>query len=174
MNDIIFNYLFSFAHQSVFTDKVITFIAEPFAIMVLMIGGLYILFHHEIFKAENPYQVIRTKGGEIFKVALSLGVAYLSSYILKLFFAAARPFESMPFITPVFGETGHAFPSSHAAVFSALAFSIFFLHKKAGMVFMVLALFIGMARIVAGVHFPIDILGGFVLGALVAYLVKKA
>ena len=31
---------------------------------------------------------------------------------------------------------------------------------------------LGLARIIAGVHFPIDILGGFIIGALVAYFVK--
>ena len=54
----------------------------------------------------------------------------------------------------------------------ALAFAIYFLHKQAGYWFMFFALIIGVARIMAGVHFPLDILGGFVLGALVAYLVK--
>jgi membrane-associated phospholipid phosphatase len=34
-------------------------------------------------------------------------------------------------------------------------------------------LLIGVARIIAGVHFPIDILGGFCLGFLVAYLFNK-
>jgi len=109
----------------------------------------------------------------MFKVGLSVGLGYLCSYILKLLFASTRPFETMPFVTSVFHETGYAFPSSHAAIFSALAFSIFFMHKKAGIVFMALALIIGVSRIVAGVHFPVDILGGFLLGALVAYLVKK-
>ena len=36
---------------------------------------------------------------------------------------------------------------------------------------MLFALVIGVARIMLGVHFPGDILGGFVLGALVAYAV---
>ena len=36
---------------------------------------------------------------------------------------------------------------------------------------MFFALLIGLARIIAGVHFPIDILGGFVLGGIVSFLV---
>jgi membrane-associated phospholipid phosphatase len=55
----------------------------------------------------------------------------------------------------------------------ALAVSIFFSHKKMGYVFIALAFVIGFARIAGGVHFPVDILGGFILGALVAYLVKN-
>jgi len=39
---------------------------------------------------------------------------------------------------------------------------------------MFFAFLIGIARIIAGVHFPIDILGGFILGAGIAYLIKLA
>jgi undecaprenyl-diphosphatase len=53
-----------------------------------------------------------------------------------------------------------------------IAFAIFLTHKKAGYWFMFFALLIGLARIIVGVHFPIDILGGFILGALIAYLVR--
>ena len=38
--------------------------------------------------------------------------------------------------------------------------------------FIFFAILIGLARIAAGVHFPIDILGGYVLGILVACVVK--
>jgi membrane-associated phospholipid phosphatase len=61
----------------------------------------------------------------------------------------------------------------------ALAFALYFNHKKVGLPaqagywFIFFALLIGVARIMAGVHFPIDILGGFVLGFLIAFLLKK-
>ncbi len=37
---------------------------------------------------------------------------------------------------------------------------------------MFFALLIGIARVMAGVHFSIDILGGFILGALIALIVQ--
>lgn len=69
-------------------------------------------------------------------------------------------------------ESGYAFPSGHSTAFMALATSIFLSHKRVGYLFIVFAVLIGLARIVAGVHFPLDILGGFILGAGVAYIVK--
>jgi membrane-associated phospholipid phosphatase len=54
----------------------------------------------------------------------------------------------------------------------ALAFAVFFSHKKAGYIFICFAFLIGLARITAGVHFPVDIFGGFVLGAMIACSVK--
>ena len=76
-------------------------------------------------------------------------------------------------IVPLFSESGYAFPSGHATFFMALAFALFFNHKKAGYVFILFALLIGIARIIAGVHFPVDILGGFILGFFIAFFVKN-
>jgi undecaprenyl-diphosphatase len=36
---------------------------------------------------------------------------------------------------------------------------------------MLFAFLIGLARIAAGIHFPIDVLAGFIIGILTAYLV---
>ena len=80
-------------------------------------------------------------------------------------------------VQTLFLETGYAFPSGHTAVAAAIAFAIFFINKKIGYLFMSFALLIGLARIVAGVHFPVDILGGVVLGGgvswFVAFFLKK-
>jgi undecaprenyl-diphosphatase len=73
---------------------------------------------------------------------------------------------------PLLNKTDFSFPSGHATFFMALGFGIFFSHKKAGYVFIFFALLIGIARIIAGVHFPVDILSGFILGAIIAYLVR--
>jgi undecaprenyl-diphosphatase len=78
-----------------------------------------------------------------------------------------------PQVHSLFAESWYSFPSGHATFFMALAVSIFLSHKKAGYLFMFFALLIGIARIIAGVHFPVDILGGFVIGALVAFFVKS-
>ena len=76
-----------------------------------------------------------------------------------------------------FIEAGSSFPSGHATFFMGLAVALFFIDKKIGYLFMFFALIIGLARIIAGAHFPVDILGGFILGSLVsvsvAYFAKN-
>src|SRR3989344_3351084 len=132
MNEIIFFFFYNLAHQNVFFDDLVIFFAIYFPYVVIFLAGVFLIMHHEVFKAESTSQV-----------------------------------------RSLFPETGYAFPSGHATFFMALALSIFFFHKKAGFIFMFFTLIIGLARIIAGVHFPIDILGGFILGALVALLIKK-
>lgn len=172
MNNQIFFFFYSFAHQSKIFDDVIIFFAVYFPYLVIIFAGLFLLFHHEVLGAETPAQVFWEKKKEILGVFFAGILAYIVSILLKIFIQTPRPFDAFSQVHSLISETGYSFPSGHATFFMALAMSIFFMHKKAGYWFMFFALLIGLARIIAGVHFPVDILGGFVLGALVAWLVE--
>ena len=173
MNNQIFFFFYYLAHRSELFDKLIIFLAVYFPYIVIILAGLFLLFHHDILRAESPYQVFLQKKKEIFKVFFSCVSVYFIALILKNLLHISRPFLALPDISPLFIKTTYAFPSEHASFFMVLAISIFLLHKKVGYIFMFFALIIGVARIIAGVHFPVDILGGFILGALVAYFLKN-
>ncbi len=173
MNNSIFYFFYNLAHQSAFFDQLVVFFAQTFPYVVIILAGLFLLFHYEVFKAESTFQVFLQKKKEILLVFFAGGAAWVLSKILKILIHTSRPFEKLSDVQPLLPETGFAFPSSHATFFAALAVGIFLKHKKAGYVFMFFALLIGVARIIAGVHFPIDILGGFILGSLIAYFLRN-
>jgi undecaprenyl-diphosphatase len=160
MNNAIFFFFYDLAHQSQILDKVVVFFAVYFPYIVAVLAGLFLLFYRKSWR-------------EFFIVFFSAGLAVLVSLIFKFLIRAPRPFLALPGVHALFSETGYAFPSGHATFFSALAVALFFYNKKIGYAFMFFALIIGIARIIAGVHFPIDILGGFIVGALVAFFVKN-
>ncbi len=61
--------------------------------------------------------------------------------------------------------------SAHASTGMALAFYFFLLLKpyyRYASLYLLLALFIGYSRIYIGVHFPLDVITGFVFGAIIA------
>ena len=66
-----------------------------------------------------------------------------------------------------------AFPSQHAALAFALGVTIFMHDRKVGWFYLIGAIAIGIARVVANVHYPVDIIGGALLGTLVAVIVEK-
>jgi undecaprenyl-diphosphatase len=77
-------------------------------------------------------------------------------------------------VTPLFIHGGYnSFPSGHATFFASLALAMFFYHKKRGWYFLLSALIIGLARIISGVHYPIDIVAGYIIGVCSAYFVIK-
>jgi membrane-associated phospholipid phosphatase len=172
MNNQIFFLFYNLAHQSVFGDKLIVFFAQTFPYLVILLAAIFLFFHHEIFSAEKPFKALRQKWREIVLVFFSGALAWCLAQVLKFLVHTPRPFEALSNVHNLINETGYSFPSGHATFFMALALAIFFSHKKAGYRFMFFALLIGLARIIAGIHFPVDILGGFVLGAGVAYFVR--
>jgi len=157
MNNQIFFFFYNLSHQSIFFDKVVFFTAVYFPYLVVMLAGIFLIFYRKSWK-------------EFFIVFISSGFAWIFSFILKILIHLPRPFLALANVQALFNESGFAFPSGHATFFSALAFSIFFFNKKAGYIFMSFAFLIGLARIIAGVHFPIDILGGFLLGFVISYI----
>ncbi len=172
MNNIIFYFFYNLAHQSVFFDKVIVFFAESFPYIVIILAGLF-LFRRSNQISDPQVSKFFGRWKEIIFIFFAGGLAVFLDLILKYIIHAPRPFLALTDVYALFPETGYAFPSGHATFFSALAVSLFFLDKKVGYVFMFFAFLIGLARIIAGVHFPIDILSGFVLGALIAIFVNK-
>lgn len=173
INDTIFFFFYDLDHQSKLFDKFVIFTADIFPYIVVLLALMFLLMHHEIFSSVNPFREFVKKWKEFFLVFFSSGFAWFFAYFLKILIHIERPFIIFPSISPLFTDTGFAFPSGHATFFGALATSIFLNHKKAGYVFMFFAFLIGLARIIAGIHFPIDILGGFVLGGLIAYFIKN-
>ncbi|KKP48212.1 MAG: Bacitracin transport permease protein BCRC [Candidatus Woesebacteria bacterium GW2011_GWA1_33_30] len=101
-------------------------------------------------------------------------VAYGITELIKTFFPTLRPFQfngalPLTLTTPLDG----AFPSSHTAVGFALAITIFRHDRKVGVVYLILAGLIGIARILAYVHYPIDIIGGAIIGTLISGLTSS-
>jgi len=103
----------------------------------------------------------------LFTITMFIGV--LINYILKLIFKRPRPD-----IAPLFFPHTYSFPSGHAMnsfVFYALiAFYVFRFTRDKKISYMVsfvailLIFLIGISRIYLGVHYPTDILGGFLAG----------
>ena len=66
-----------------------------------------------------------------------------------------------------------SFPSDHSALWFALAATIFFISRRAGIFLSLYVIFgLALARIYVGTHYPTDILAGGLIGIAVASLVR--
>lgn len=112
---------------------------------------------------------------ESFRIVVAVCSAWLLAYLIKITLAAPRPFLRFPAeVEKLFHYGGFdSFPSGHATLFMALATMITLHHKRIGYLFIFFALFIALARVISGVHFPVDIWAGWILGASVSYFVYK-
>lgn len=104
---------------------------------------------------------------------LSLGLSGLFvNCILKYVVARPRPFTQIEGLTYLIKRPrDYSFPSGHTS--SSFAVAVIFMKKmpkKYGITFMVLAVLIAFSRLYLGVHYPTDVLGGAILGMLIAFL----
>jgi undecaprenyl-diphosphatase len=107
-------------------------------------------------------------------MAVSLVVALAVDYLINVFYVRPRPFTTYPELTKHLNLWTDflSFPSGHTITAFAMAASIFFSsYKKLGLILILTSLVIGFCRIAAGVHYPTDVIGGIVLGVIIAYLV---
>lgn len=108
----------------------------------------------------------------------------VSSHLIKGWVGRIRPFDDSDLASVAqlilnYRPANASFPSSHAANHAGLAFffskTFYHLtdkkyHYALSVLFFLWVLLIGYAQIYVGVHFPLDILGGIVIGLLIAML----
>lgn len=95
---------------------------------------------------------------------------FLNSQILKEMFSRVRPchegLEGLRVL--VHCGKGASFPSSHAANNFAAAFFLSARFRKGTPFFLVLAFAVSISRVIAGVHYPLDVAAGCFVGAATA------
>jgi undecaprenyl-diphosphatase len=121
------------------------------------------------------------KTGRLVAVGLILVIAltdHFNSAIMKSIFDRSRPCH---FVGGIFNMenvrlliscgSGRSFPSSHAANNAAAATFLTWFYPRFKWYFIAFALMIGLSRIYVGVHFPVDIAGGYFVGIVCGFIV---
>lgn len=80
-----------------------------------------------------------------------------------------RPFVALHGVTMLLAHPAdNSFPSDHAVIAGALAVGTLLFARRWGIVAVVVALLLAFARVYAGMHYPIDVIAGLAIGAVVA------
>jgi undecaprenyl-diphosphatase len=107
-------------------------------------------------------------------VLLANVVADLLSYILRYAIGRERPPLQFPDPTPLVRLPGNpSFPSGHAATSFACAAMLAYLTPLPRIPLFVLAALIAFSRVYVGVHYPLDVIGGALLGLAVATALRR-
>lgn len=103
----------------------------------------------------------------------SVLLAMLLSYCVGKLFFHPRPFMDGLDVQLVSHAPDTSFPSDHTTFVFAIAFSLLFslANKSLGWFLVVVSLLSGIARVYVAVHYPGDIAGALVIGAIAAAIV---
>jgi len=100
--------------------------------------------------------------------AATVWTADLLAVALKGVFDRERPYEVVPAADPLLRwDVSSSLPSGHAATSAAGAFILAYLLGRGGLGLALFAVAIGFSRVYVGVHYPLDVLAGALLGLAV-------
>jgi undecaprenyl-diphosphatase len=157
----LFYFLNNLAGQSPILDGTIVFLASYLA----YIAGIFFLalVFFSQYSKRKKWELLLVVG--ISALVARFGVTEL----VRLFIHRPRPFLSLP-VHQLLTDSAWSFPSGHATFFFALSTAVYLYNKKWGIWFFIATILITVSRVIAGIHYPSDIVGGALIGIMVAYV----
>lgn len=152
MNYDIFNYINQMAGQHNWLDALMVFLAEDIVYILIAILVLFWLTGRE-YNQQTAF----------FACLSATFAILLSKYVIGPWVNHSRPFVEHSVHQLISHAASTSFPSDHTTFAFALAFTVWFRHRKWGVLLLSLSLLTGISRIYVGVHYPADIVGGMML-----------
>ncbi len=140
---------------------------DVFFSVLIILGTVY------VWLALVPALWWKGKRNEAVDLFLLILLVLVVTTVLKFLFAAPRPedIREVPFSIPgYFAYDMYSFPSNHASRAFACATFLSFRFRKWTVPLFVYAFLIGLAKIYVGAHYPLDIIGGAMVGLVVSLM----
>ena len=115
--------------------------------------------------------LILTKDMQILRVVLVPAAVFFITTIIRSRINAPRPYEKYPIRSILHKSTkGNSCPSRHTACAVGIAFACLYISLPAGIAMLILSLLLAASRLVMGVHFPLDVVFGFAIAAVISII----
>ncbi len=112
--------------------------------------------------------------GPLFLTVIAVALADWSSIVIKALVGRDRPplrYPEPKALVPVPHDA--SFPSGHAATSFAAATMLSLAFPRFAPGLLLLAAAVAFSRVYVGVHYPLDVIGGAALGALIAIALRR-
>ena len=143
-------------------DTVIVFLASKLHVVIVITAFVIFLF-------SSKHQRIRLA----MTIVLAAPLSYVLGKIASTLYVTERPFAELEILPLVPHIADNGFPSEHTLYAMVIAMIIFTVHKRWGIALIVLALMVGIGRVLADVHNPIDIVGSVLISIGVMYITLR-
>ena len=135
--------------------------------LIFLMAGAGILRAIWLFRRSDP------RGARAISAIPRAAFSSLAAYLGNVLFAYLVWFRERPFVTlpdvhrlvaPPLGA--QSFPSGHATVAFVIAYSSFTVDRTFGLLMLPAAALVAIGRVYVGVHYPLDIVVGAIVGCL--------
>ena len=93
--------------------------------------------------------------------------------LLNLIYYRPRPFANSSLQLLFYRPSDSSFPSNAVAVAFSMATCVWLHNRRVAVIMYTMGFLLGLARVCAGVHYPSDIVGGMLAGAVPAYVIIR-
>ena len=115
----------------------------------------------------GPRKQVSAQRQLVIKVAMALVISMTTSWTLGHLFPHDRPFVDHIGYNFLHHSADDSFPSDHGTVIFTFALAFLLWHRLwSGVVLMAIAAAIAWSRVYLGVHWPLDMLGGLLVGMI--------
>ena len=104
------------------------------------------------------------------KMIVVLVVTTILTQLIKIIVMRPRPYTELSNLILLDLGTDYSFPSGHTSTSTAMAYVLSCEYER--WILMLIPVIVGFSRLYIGVHYPSDVLGGFLLGLVIAYMVE--
>ncbi|MFW5787175.1 MAG: phosphatase PAP2 family protein [Halanaerobiales bacterium] len=155
MNESTYKNILNFLHNRPILVKLLQILNKFItSVVYVLYPGLLILL---IYRGDMRF----------WKVFLVPGTSFVLVSVFRKHYNASRPYEVMDIIPVINKNTeGRSFPSRHVFSVFIIAMAFYYIYPSAGAVLMVVGLILAFLRVIVGVHYPRDVIGGIVIGIL--------
>ena len=165
MNQELFNVINEFAGKNHIVDAIVIFCAK-YLIYILFAAAAGLI----------GYLVYKRQWRPVIFFSANLALTFALLLIASKLHLSDRPFVDGKATMLIHHAATQSFPSDHMTASIAVAFGLTFFtrYKFIGSLAIIAACLIGFSRIVAGVHYPLDIAGAIAIGIVASICVGVA
>ncbi|MBI4301630.1 MAG: phosphatase PAP2 family protein [Chloroflexi bacterium] len=149
-------------------DRFLTLMATDYFMPVLLsliLLGLW--FAGRGVEQRERYQRV------VILAVVSISLANLALFILNRLYFRPRPFVGHEVNMLFYPPTDSSFPSNPATVAFAVATAVWIGNHRGGVVLYALAALYSFARVYVGVHYPLDVVGGALIGGGISLITYR-
>lgn len=165
MNLTLFRLINNLANKNALLDKIMIVSSKYVIYLYALLVGLYFIMGY-VGKNKKAKKIVTP-------IIALLTLNFILTFIIGIVWYEPRPFIHYTVNLLYAHKNNASFPSTHSVGVMTIALGVNNKNKKFGKILIIIAIIVGISRVYVGQHYPLDVLGGFLLAIISNFIYVK-